>query len=696
MEMQHKTMMMRAALTLLLAVMTVAGARADESGSCGDGVSYHYYSDTHKLEIYREGLGFGEMKYIPWDSYRAEIKEVVIGDGVTSIVRRAFEDCSALTSISIPNSVTSIFDRTFRDCSSLTSVSIPNSVTSIFDHTFSDCSSLRSVSIPNSVTSIGPYAFSGCTALTSISIPNSVTSIGKWAFEACSALTSINIPQSVTSIGVGAFEDCSALTSINIPQSVTTIGEKAFCGCSALTSVYCNRNTPPTLAKDNSGQLPFAGNANGRKFYVPENCVDAYKAAWSEYSGDIVGTTLYPINIIVNSGGGGTVEVSSSSAAPGEVVGLRATPSEGYEFFWWGGMGGAVFYDRLAAQTTFTMPAGKVTIMAKFKSGGGTIGEGYYLRLKPQNGDDDVIITANEYTLPTLSQPRNVFLGWCEAADGTNADIYPAGEKLTLGGDLTLYGIWREDPIILADNNNNTTLLQTLEKSGKGVNVKLKRTFITNGYWNTLCLPFDTALEGTPLEGGELMELELDNSENKTRYDNGTLYLYFKAAPSIVAGKPYLIRWGTPENPPANSTIADPEFQNVTITSYFYPYIRSDDGSVTFCGNLVPKGLEADDRSILYLGDGNTLYYPNAQMNVKSFRAYFRLNNGLKASQGGEGVRIVLGFGEGEATGIDDVQRSTVNGQSASAWHTLDGRQLLHQPTAKGLYLHGGRAVVIK
>ena len=653
MEMQHKTMMMRAAVTLLLAVMTVAGARADDSGPCGAGVYYHYYSDTQKLEIYREGLGYGAIDNIPWKSYRAEIKEVVIGDGVTSIVMGAFEYCTALTSISIPNSVSKI----------------------------------------------GPYAFEGCTALTSISIPNSVTSIGPSTFESCTALTSVSIPNSVITIGEYAFKYCYALTSINIPQSVTSIGVGAFSGCSALTSVYCNRNTPPTLEKDDLGLLPFAGNANGRKFYVPENCVNAYKAAWSEYSGDIVGTTFYPINIIVNSDDGGTVEVSSSSAAPGEVVGLRATPSERYKFVSWEGAGGAVFYNSFAAQTTFTMPAGEVTIAAKFKSWGSTIGV-YNLHLWPQNGDDDVIITANEYTLPSLSQPRNVFLGWCEAADGTAA-IYPAGEKLTLGGDLTLYGIWREDPIILADNNNNTTLLQTLEKSGKGVNVKLKRTFITNGNWNTLCLPFDTALEGTPLAGGELMEL--DNS--KTRYADGTLNLYFKAAPSIEAGMPYLIRWVTPENPP-NQPVDESQlnaatfFQNVTITRYSATYIVSDDGSVTFCGNLVPKGLEADDRSILYLGDGNTLYYPNAQMNVKSFRAYFQLNDGLTASpdpsQGEKSVRIVLGFGEGEATGIDDVQRSTVNGQSASAWHTLDGRQLLHQPTAKGLYLHGGRAVVIK
>ena len=68
------------------------------------------------------------------------------------------------------------------------------SVTSIGDDAFQDCSGLTSVTIPNSVTSIGYAAFSGCSGLTSVTIPNSVTSIGKYAFKGCKCLTSVIIP----------------------------------------------------------------------------------------------------------------------------------------------------------------------------------------------------------------------------------------------------------------------------------------------------------------------------------------------------------------------------------------------------------------------------------------------------------------------------------------------------------------------
>ena len=70
---------------------------------------------------------------------------IVFNDDVTSIKMYAFNNCSSLTSVTIPNSVTSIEGGAFYGCSSLTSVTIPDSVTEIGSVAFEGCSSLKSV-----------------------------------------------------------------------------------------------------------------------------------------------------------------------------------------------------------------------------------------------------------------------------------------------------------------------------------------------------------------------------------------------------------------------------------------------------------------------------------------------------------------------------------------------------------------------
>ena len=81
-------------------------------------------------------------------------------------------------------------------------------------------------------------------------------------------------------------------------------------------------------------------------------------------------------------------------------------------------------------------------------------------------------------------------------------------------------------------------------------------------------------------------------------------------------------------------------------------------------------------------------------MTLGACRAYFQLNNGIEANA------FSLNFDDdgdnGKTTGI--VEMSDVRGMMSDAWYTLDGRKIAngHKLTAKGLYIHGGRKVVIK
>ena len=137
-------------------------ANAEKSGTCGANLKWHLTDDgvltiTGKGRMYDYSF-FDDVS--PWAKYK--IKQIIIGDGVTTIGNRAFDGSSSLTSVTIPNSVTTIGQAAFNQCSSLTSVTIPNSVTTIGRSAFEECSSLTSVTIPNSVTTIGYRAFRKC------------------------------------------------------------------------------------------------------------------------------------------------------------------------------------------------------------------------------------------------------------------------------------------------------------------------------------------------------------------------------------------------------------------------------------------------------------------------------------------------------------------------------------------------------
>jgi len=165
------------------------------------------------------------------------LTSVTISNSVTNIGNHAFRSCTNLTAVTIPNSVTNIGNNAFQNCTGVTSVAIPNSVTNIGSSAFNNCTGLTWVSIPNSVTNIGNYTFSYCTNLTAVTIPNSVTNIGIHAFEYCTNLTAVSISNSVTSIGDYAFTFCTNLTAVTIPNSVTNIGNQAFSFCTNLTAV---------------------------------------------------------------------------------------------------------------------------------------------------------------------------------------------------------------------------------------------------------------------------------------------------------------------------------------------------------------------------------------------------------------------------------------------------------------------------
>ena len=241
----------------------------------------------------------------------------------------------------------------------------------------------------------------------------------------------------------------------------------------------------------------------------------------------------------------------------------------------------------------------------------------------------------------------------------------------------------------LRDNADNSSLIASTSSMPRvGL---VGRTLYKTGDWNTLCLPFSLTarqLNESSLAGySELRTLK----EEGTTFDpaTGTLTLNFTpatgddAVTSIEAGKPYIIKWNS-----GDENIVNPTFTDVTISSTLSPVVAS---SVSFMGTYDPKPLTSANSNILYLGAGNTLYYPSANMTINAFRAYFELN----LTSGQQVKAINLNFGD-EENGIKEITTDSNSSNPSNTYFSLDGLRLLDKPTQKGMYINNGRKVLIK
>ena len=232
----------------------------------------------------QDGIVYNKAKtqfvFIP-----SRIISVTIPDGVTSI-DDYFIGLTSLRSVTFAagSQLTTIGNTAFQNCTSLTSITIPENVTTIGTYAFNNCTNLRRITIDNDkvmtnwgtifpannleVTfkkNIGSNAFYNSARLIGVVIYEGVTSIDTYAFYNCSGLTSVTIGTGVTSIGEYAFAG-TGLTSITIPENVTTIGNSAFDRCVSLTNIIINNDKVTITQSSNWGNMFYwASNVTFKK-----------------------------------------------------------------------------------------------------------------------------------------------------------------------------------------------------------------------------------------------------------------------------------------------------------------------------------------------------------------------------------------------------------------------------------------------
>jgi hypothetical protein len=245
---------------------------------------------------------------------------------------------------------------------------------------------------------------------------------------------------------------------------------------------------------------------------------------------------------------------------------------------------------------------------------------------------------------------------------------------------------WYDENLVKLINKETTNEGIITDKDHEMRNVVLDgRTLYKDGSWNTICLPFNLKLSGSPLDGATARTL------TEASISSTTLHLTFgNAVNTLQAGTPYIIKW----NGDGTSNIENPVFYDVTIDKTTHDCdFGSGDTRVRFLGTYEALTFSTEpEKSILLLGSENTLYYAGAG-HLGACHAYLKIGDNSQAAR--ELTSFDIDFGEGETTGIGTI----TNNQypiTDGAWYNLDGRKLQGKPTTKGLYIHNGLKVVIK
>ncbi len=281
-------------------------------------------------------------------------------------------------------------------------------------------------------------------------------------------------------------------------------------------------------------------------------------------------------------------------------------------------------------------------------------------------------------------------------------DIYFTG-----GSDLSGKAELDNTALHLFDNRDNTALIDAYanpsEHTANGgsapdvsnIAVTLRgRTLYKDGSWNTICLPFDVNIAGSVLDGAVARKLTA-TSITGDETTGQTLHLTFgDAVTELQAGVPYIIKWAEGDN------ITDPVFTGKTISPTEPTTVTSQDGMVSFIGTYGTVSLAANDKSNIYFGSANKLLWPDQNVTVGAFRAYFKINeNNAVNAKGITGFVIDFGENDEEATGINEAAADSslfTPHSSLSEWHTVDGIRLSGKPSKKGMYIHNGKKVVVE
>ena len=249
----------------------------------------------------------------------------------------------------------------------------------------------------------------------------------------------------------------------------------------------------------------------------------------------------------------------------------------------------------------------------------------------------DIIIPADQGTY-TVSVYADDLTGDGEIQVGTTQTV------TVLVWDLELTDDGSENSIAISKKNTKT--LDVLLRN---------RTLYKDGTWNTIVLPFDVTIAGSPLDGATVKPLT-----DATITGAQVSLTFGDAVTTLQAGQPYIIRWARADDYVDDDAhnIVNPVFESVTIRNGKNNTWNADH-SVGFVGSYdAIKGTWADGS--LLLSSDNTLHFAANDETLGALRAFVKVDNTKVESMP---TAYTIDFGNGEtATGSLNVVSGDANG----------------------------------
>lgn len=177
------------------------------------------------------------------------ITSLTIEEGVTTIARRAFYNCSNLSEISLPKTVENIDTTAFGGTAWFENQAEGIVYLSHIAYTYKgDKTCVTDMTLKEGISVIAIKCFSGLKALQTVNLPSTLSIIGEQSFSGCSSLSSITLQN--LELGNNAFKDCVNLKEVSL-SNVSIVpyrygyGLSPFSGCIALekVSVNCKETT---------------------------------------------------------------------------------------------------------------------------------------------------------------------------------------------------------------------------------------------------------------------------------------------------------------------------------------------------------------------------------------------------------------------------------------------------------------------